>query len=58
MEIKQIQIKELVKLGRHEFPGATITFPALSDTGNVGAKILSQFAVTFDQKNQRVRLTR
>ena len=58
MEIKQVQIKELVRLGRHEFPDATITFPALGDTGNVGAKILSQFAVTFDQKNQRVRLTR
>jgi hypothetical protein len=56
MEIKQVQIKELVRLGRHEFPDATITFPALSDTGNVGAKILSQFAVTFDQQHQRVRL--
>lgn len=58
MEIKQVQIKELVRLGRHEFPDATITFPSLGDAGNVGAKILSQFAVTFDQKNQRVRLTR
>jgi hypothetical protein len=58
MEIKQVRIKEMVRLGRHEFPDATITFPALSDIGNVGAKILSQFAVTFDQQHQRVRLTR
>jgi hypothetical protein len=58
MEIKQVQIKEMVRLGRHEFPNATITFPALSDIGNVGAKILGQFAVTFDQQHQRVRLTR
>ena len=58
MEIKQVQIKEVVRLGRHEFPDATITFPSLGDTGNVGAKILSQFAVTFDQQHQRVRLTR
>jgi hypothetical protein len=58
MEIKQVQIKEMVRLGRYEFPDATITFPALSDIGNVGAKILSQFAVTFDQQHQRVRLTR
>ena len=58
MEIKQVQIKEMVRLGRHEFPDATITFPALSDIGNVGAKILSQFVVTFDQQHQRVRLTR
>jgi hypothetical protein len=58
MEIKQVQIKEMVRLGRYECPDATITFPALGDTGNVGAKILSQFAVTFDQQHQRVRLTR
>ena len=58
MEIKQVQIKEKVRLGRHEFPDATITFPSLGDAGNVGAKILSQFAVTFDQQHQRVRLTR
>jgi predicted aspartyl protease len=58
MEIKQVQIKEVVRLGRHEFPEATITFPALGDTGNVGAKTLSQFAVAFDQQHQRVRLTR
>lgn len=58
MEIKQVQIKELVRLGRHEFPDATVTFPALSDIANVGAKILSQFAVTFDQRHQRVRLMR
>lgn len=50
MEIKQVQIKEMVRLGRHEFPDATITFPALSD--------ISQFAVAFDQQHQRVRLTR
>jgi hypothetical protein len=58
MEIKQVQIKETVRLGRHEFPGATITFPSLGDVGNVGVKVLSQFAVTFDQPHQRVRLTR
>jgi hypothetical protein len=58
IEIKQVRIKEMVRLGRHEFPDATITFPALSDIGNVGAKILGQFAVTFDQQHQRVRLKR
>ncbi|HYJ03599.1 MAG TPA: retropepsin-like aspartic protease [Chthoniobacterales bacterium] len=58
MEIKQVQVKDVIRLGRHEFPEPTITFPALSDIGNVGAKTLSQFVVTFDQKNERVRLTR
>ena len=58
MEIKQARLKEAVHLGRHEFPEANITFPALSEIANVGAKVLSDFAVTFDQRNQRVRLTR
>ena len=58
MEIKQVRIKEVVRLGRHEFPDATVTYPALSDVGNVGAKTLSLFAVTFDQQRERVRLTR
>ena len=48
MEIKQVRIKEVVRLGRHEFPDATVIYPALSEIGNVGAKTLSQFAVTFD----------
>jgi hypothetical protein len=58
MEIKQVQVKDLIRLGRHEFPEPTITYPALSDIGNVGAKTLSQFVVTFDQQHERVRLKR
>jgi predicted aspartyl protease len=58
MEIKQVQLKDVVKLGRHEFPGATVTYPALGDIGNVGVKILSQFVIAFDQQHERVRLTR
>jgi len=58
MEIKQVQVKDVVKLGRHEFPDATVTYPALGDIGNVGVKILSQFVITFDQRHERVRLKR
>ena len=58
MEIKQVQLKDVIKLGRHEFPDATIVYPALGDIGNVGLKTLSQFVITFDQKNERVRLTK
>src|SRR2546423_3719565 len=58
MEIKQVQLKDVIKLGRHEFADATIVFPALGDIGNVGLKALNQFAITFDQKNERMRLTR
>jgi predicted aspartyl protease len=58
MEIKQVQLKDVIKLGRHEFPDATIVYPALGDIGNIGLKTLSQFAITFDQRNERVRLSR
>ena len=57
IELKQAQLKETIHLGRFDFPQATITFPALSDT-NVGFKVLSEFALTFDQKNRRLRLER
>jgi Aspartyl protease len=58
MEIKQAQVKDVIRLGRHEFPDASIVYPALGDIGNVGVKTLSQFVITFDQKNERVRLTK
>ncbi|HEX4640409.1 MAG TPA: aspartyl protease family protein [Chthoniobacterales bacterium] len=58
MEIKQVQIKDVIKLGRHEFPDATIVYPALGEIGNIGFKALGQFAITFDQHNERARLTR
>jgi hypothetical protein len=58
MEIKQVQLKDVIRLGRHEFPDATIVYPALGDIGNVGVKTLSQFVITFDQRNERVRLNR
>ena len=58
MEIKQVQLKDMIKLGRHEFPDATIVYPALGDIGNIGLKTLNQFVITFDQRNERVRLTR
>jgi hypothetical protein len=48
----------VIKLRRHEFPDAIIVYPALGDIGNVGLKTLSQFAITFDQKNERVRVAR
>ena len=58
MEIRQVQLNDVVKLGRHEFHDATVTYPALGDIGNVGVKILSQFVITFDQAHERVRLIR
>jgi hypothetical protein len=58
VEIKQVQLKDTLRLGRHEFPQPIVTFPSLGEVGNVGARTLSQFVLTFDQLHNRVRLTR
>jgi hypothetical protein len=57
IEIKQAQLKETIRIGSFQYPEATIAFPAPSDT-NVGFKILREFAITFDQKNKRMKLER
>lgn len=57
IELKQVQLRDTIRLGRFEYPQATITFPALSDT-NIGFKVLREFVLTFDQKNRRVRFER
>lgn len=57
IELKQVQLRDTIRLGRFEYPRATITFPALSDT-NVGFKVLREFILTFDQKNRRLKLER
>jgi len=55
IEMKQAQLRDTIQIGRFDYPQARITFPALSDT-NVGFKVLSEFALTFDQKNRRLKL--
>jgi hypothetical protein len=57
IELKQVQLKDTIRLGHFEFPQPLITFPALSDT-NVGFKVLRDFALTFDQRNRRMKLER
>ena len=57
IEMKQAQLRDTIQIGRFDYPQARITFPALSDT-NVGFKVLSEFALTFDQKNRRLKLER
>ena len=58
MEIKQARLKESIRLGRHEFTEPTVTFPALGELANIGAKAFEGFALTFDQRNNRLRLIR
>lgn len=57
IEIKQAQLRDTIHIGSFNYPQATIAFPALSDT-NVGFKILREFALTFDQKNKRMKFER
>ena len=57
IEIKQAQLSSTIHIGRFDYPQATIAFPALSET-NVGFKILREFALTFDQKNKRIKFER
>jgi hypothetical protein len=57
IEIKQAQLRDTIHIGSFDYPQATIAFPALADT-NVGFKILREFALTFDQKNKRMKLER
>jgi len=58
IEIKEARLKETIRLGRFEFPEPTIVFPSISNDANIGSKLLRDFTLTFDQKNQRVRLER
>ena len=57
IELKQARLRDMIRIGRFEFPQPTISFPALSDS-NVGFKVLRDFALTFDQRNKRIKLVR
>lgn len=57
IEIKQAQLRDTIRIGSFDYPQATIAFPALSNT-NVGFKVLREFALTFDQKNKRMKFDR
>jgi predicted aspartyl protease len=57
IEIKQVRLKDTIRLGSFEFPEPTVVFPSLSEA-NIGGRILSEFALTFDQKHKRVKLKR
>ena len=58
IEIKEVRLTDTIKLGRFEFPQPTITYPAIVEEANIGSKILGEFALTFDQKNKRIKLRR
>jgi hypothetical protein len=58
VEIKEARLKDTIRLGRFEFGEPTIVFPAISNDANIGSNLLREFAITFDQKNKRLRINR
>lgn len=57
-ELMEAQLRDDIHLGKYEFTGPLICFPALFPFANIGSKFLNQFAITFDQKQNRVRFIR
>jgi predicted aspartyl protease len=58
VEIKEVRLKDAIRLGRFEFAEPTVVYPALGEGGNIGSRLFREFSLTFDQKNQSVRLRR
>jgi hypothetical protein len=57
IQLKQVQLRDTIRLGGFQYPQPTIAFPALSET-NIGFKVLRDFVLTFDQHNRRMKLQR
>ncbi len=57
-EINEVRLQDTIAVGRHLFPKPTITFTDVYNDVNIGSTALSEFAVTFDQKNRRVRFVK
>lgn len=53
--LKAGQLRANIHLGAFEFTQPRIVFPAPFPFADIGSRILNQFAVTFDQKHDRVR---
>ena len=56
--LKAVQLRESIRFGAFEFIQPRIVFPAPFPFANIGSQILNQFAVTFDQRHDRVRFLR
>jgi hypothetical protein len=57
-EIKAADLKGEIALGNQTFPNPTVAFQPLFPMANVGARVLQDFVVTFDEKHQRMRLAK
>lgn len=56
IEIKRGTLQDSIWFGQHELTTPEVSFFPGLPIGNVGGQILSQFSLTFDQQNQRLRL--
>jgi hypothetical protein len=57
-EIKGAELRGEVALGDQRFTNPQVTFQPLFPMANVGARVLQDFVVTFDEKHQRMRLAK
>ena len=62
-EVRSAVLDGVLKLGQHEWAKPRINFADLGpmldyDAGNIGSRLLKDFAITVDQKNHRVRFQR
>ncbi len=61
--LRRATLAGTLELAGHEFANPSISFADLpplvaAQVGNVGSTLLKEFAVTFDQKNKRLRFTK
>jgi predicted aspartyl protease len=57
-EIKEVKLKDTLRVGRYKFLKPKIQFTDAFDNINLGAGMQREFSITFDQKNKRVRFER
>jgi hypothetical protein len=57
-EIKAARLDGDVTVGSTTFAKPMVEFQPVFDVGNIGARVLRDFAVTFDPRNHRMRLAR
>jgi membrane-associated protease RseP (regulator of RpoE activity) len=57
-EIKEAPLDGDVRIGSHVMEDPTVAIFGMFPTANLGGQVLQNFAITFDQKNGRLRFTR
>lgn len=57
-KIYSLTINETIQIGEHRFEKPEISYPLPVPFVNFGNQFLSQFKLTFDQKNERLRMVK